>query len=261
MRLFGLGRRRAPREPARVPPGARIYAVGDVHGRLDLLQNLLALIEADDRSRAPAHAHLVMLGDLIDRGPASREVIDTFLRGGPAFAETHLLTGNHEEMLLRLLDEPTPEAMAHYLRYGGYETLQSYGAPERMLELFELYPPEALTGLVPPEHRDFLRGLADSWAMGDYLFVHAGIRPNVAIAEQVAADLRWIRRPFLESEADHGVTVVHGHTISERPERRPNRIGIDTGAYATGVLTALGLEGTDQWLIATAPDPDEDPSI
>lgn len=257
MRLFGVGRRRAQRAPAALPPDIRVYAIGDVHGRLDLLKELLARIQADDRARQAAQTHLVMLGDLIDRGPDSRAIVEMFLRTPPAFADTHLLMGNHEEMLLKLLDEPTAEALAHFLRYGGYETLQSYGASEQALEMADLRPPEVLTRLVPEEHRAFIRSFGDSWRMGDYLFVHAGIRPDIAIDQQAPGDMRWIRRPFLESESDHGVTVVHGHTISVAPERRANRIGIDTGAYATGVLTALGLEDDDQWIIATDPASDD----
>lgn len=251
MRLFGFGRRAPPRAAASLPEGMRAYAVGDVHGRLDLLTELLALIEADDRGRAPAETHLVMLGDLIDRGPASAGVIELLRGTPPSFATLHLIMGNHEEMLLRMIDAPAAEEMAQFLRYGGYETLASYGAPEAMLEIPERYPPDALTAFVPEEHRAFLRSLADSVRLGGYLFVHAGIRPEVAIERQAPLDLRWIRREFLDSDADHGVTVVHGHTISAKPEMRANRIGIDTGAYASGVLTALGLEGTAQWLIST----------
>ena len=255
MKLFGRGRRAVPRTSPSTPEGIRIYAIGDVHGRLDLLHDILAQIEADDVARGRAETHLVMLGDLIDRGPDSAGVVELFRATPPPFlSEVHLVMGNHEEMLLRLIDEPSPEALTHFLRYGGYQTLESYGTPERMLELPELYPIEALLAFVPPEDSGFLRTFAESVQLGDYLFVHAGIRPDVPLAEQVGSDLRWIRAPFLTSDADHGVTIVHGHTISSKPEMRANRIGIDTGAYASGILTAVGLDRYDQWLLATGTD-------
>ena len=251
MTLFGRGRRAAPRTPPSVPDGMRVYAVGDVHGRIDLLQELLALIEADSAARGPADTRLVMLGDLIDRGAGSADVVRMFRVDPPAFAKVHIVMGNHEEMLLRLIDEPSIDALTHFLRYGGYQTLESYGVPERMLEVPELYPAEALLGFVPPEDLAFIGTFADMVRLGDYLFVHAGIRPDVPLDDQLPSDLRWIRAPFLTSDADHGVTVVHGHTISKEAEIRANRIGIDTGAYASGILTALGLERRDRWMLAT----------
>lgn len=251
MRLFGLGKRVSARPAASLPDGMRAYAIGDVHGRLDLLTILLERIEEDDGSRAPADTHLIMLGDLIDRGPDSAGVVEMLRSAAPSFAQLHPIMGNHEEMLLRMIDAPSGEEMAQFIRYGGYETLASYGAPETMLEIPERYPADALTAFVPEAHRDFLRTFVDSVRLGDYLFVHAGIRPEVPIDRQAPLDLRWIRREFLDSDADHGVTVVHGHTISAKPEMRANRIGIDTGAYASGVLTALGLERNAQWLIST----------
>jgi len=251
VRLLDLFRRTGARA-ATLPPGMRAYAIGDVHGRLDLLTELFARIAADTAARGPADTHLVLLGDLIDRGPQSAGVVELLRAGAPAWAGTmHVVMGNHEEMLLRMLDEPTEEGLATFLRYGGYQTLESYGAPERMLELPELYRPEELFAFVPAAHRDWLRGLADRVALGDYLFVHAGVRPGVALDVQDPVDLRWIRAPFLDSRADHGATVVHGHSIAPAAELRPNRIGIDTGAFASGVLTAVGLEGEARWLLAT----------
>ena len=256
MSLFGFGGRQAApaaRPAPRIAEGLRVYAIGDVHGRFDLLRTLLDAIAADDRARGPAETHVVMLGDLIDRGPQSAEIIDFFLKRMPDFARFHFILGNHEEMLLKLIDAPSAEDAAHFLRYGGRETFESYGVPQLMLDLPERYPVEALADHVPEAHRAFLRGFGDAVRFGDYLFVHAGIRPGIAIEEQAPADLRWIRQAFLESEADHGMVVVHGHTISEAPEIRSNRIGIDTGAYASGVLTALGLERGERWLLATDP--------
>ncbi|UAK25838.1 metallophosphoesterase family protein [Sphingomonas nostoxanthinifaciens] len=252
MRLFGLGRRAPPQAVAAVPEGMRIYAIGDVHGRFDLMTLLIERIAADDAARQPSETHVVMLGDLIDRGAESAQVIDFFLRDTPPFARFHQLMGNHEEMLLRLIDRPSEEAMAHFLRYGGRETFESYGTPQLMLDLADRYPPSAILAHVPETHRAFLRGMGDAIQVGDYLFVHAGIRPGVPLEDQAPEDVRWIRQPFLDSDEDHGAVVVHGHTISAAPEMRRNRIGIDTGAYASDVLTAVGLEGTERWLLNTA---------
>jgi serine/threonine protein phosphatase 1 len=240
----------SPRAPAAVPPGMRIYAIGDVHGRFDLLQRLLGLIEADDQSvRTPAETHVVMLGDLIDRGPQSREILEFLVNSPPTFAQFHFVMGNHEEMLLKLIDDPDSSALPHFLRYGGRETFESYGAPQIVLDMPDRFAPDTLPYYVPEPHRQFIRTMHDGLQFGDYFFTHAGIRPGVSLEEQDRQDLRWIRSPFLESEEDYGVVVVHGHTVRNEVEIRANRIGIDTGAYATGVLTALGLEGTERWLI------------
>lgn len=249
--MFGLGRKPAAASGAQVPAGLRVYAVGDVHGRFDLLRQLLRLIEADNAARGTAETHVVMLGDLIDRGPESAEIIDFFLAGPPSFACFHFVMGNHEEMLLKQIYEPSEESLSHFLRYGGRETFESYGVPQRVLDMPERYSFAGLTDAVPQSHRAFLEGMEDMVRFGDYLFVHAGIRPDVPIEEQSPSDLRWIRAQFLHSDVDHGVVVVHGHTIIDEPEIRHNRIGIDTGAYQSGRLTALGLEGGDRWLIAT----------
>lgn len=253
MVLRFFGRARPPeRPPATLPAGVRVYAVGDVHGRLDLLTILLDRIRADDLNRGPAETRLVMLGDVIDRGPDSAGVVERLRSGVPGLPAVEALMGNHEEVLVRLLDAPELGLLVQFLRIGGYQTLESYGVPERMLELPELYSPAELLEAVPETHCAWFRAMGDSVQVGDYLFVHAGIRPAVPLEEQQPADLRWIRAPFLKSDADHGVTVVHGHTITDAPELRPNRIGIDTGAYSTGVLTALGLEGTERWFLSTA---------
>jgi serine/threonine protein phosphatase 1 len=246
-----------PRAPATVPAGQRIYAIGDVHGRFDLLTDLMERIEADSRARGPADVHVVLLGDLIDRGPESRAVIDHFLGGGPAFARFHYIQGKHEEMLLKLIDDPSPDLVTHYLRFGGRETLESYGASQIVLDMPDRYTPDTLAHSVPEGHRAFFRAMHDAVQFGDYFFTHAGIRPGVALDVQQRSDLRWIRTSFLDSEADHGVVVVHGHTITDAVEVRPNRIGIDTGAYFTGVLTALGLEGAERWFLQTAGEPGE----
>jgi serine/threonine protein phosphatase 1 len=247
--MFGLSKKAAA--GAQVPEGLRIYAIGDVHGRFDLLRELLGMVAADDAARDKAETHVVMLGDLIDRGPESAEIIDYFLAGPPSFARYHFIMGNHEEMLLKQIYEPSEQSLAHFLRFGGRETFESYGVPQRVLDMPERYSFAGLTDAVPASHRTFLSGMEDMIRFGDYLFVHAGIRPDVAIEDQKTSDLRWIRQQFLYSDVDHGVVVVHGHTITEEPELRPNRIGIDTGAFQSGRLTALGLEGAEKWLIAT----------
>lgn len=254
MALFGWRKKveiKPARPPASLPLGQRVYAIGDVHGRFDLLQDLIGRIEVDNAARAPTNVHVVMLGDLIDRGPQSREIIDYFLRGAPRFARWHFIMGNHEEMLLKLIDQPDSALMPQFLRFGGRETFESYGAPQRVLDTPDLYSPDTLLFNVPEEHRDFMRQMEDGILVGDYFFTHAGIRPGVALDQQEQYDLRWIRKDFLDSDADHGMIVVHGHTVLNEVEVRCNRIGIDTGAYASGRLTALGLEGTERWFIQT----------
>jgi serine/threonine protein phosphatase 1 len=231
--------------------GYRAYAVGDIHGRVDLLEHLLAKIHSDLQRRPAAKTLLVFVGDLVDRGPSSAQVIERlrcYHRDGirPVF-----LLGNHEEVLLRIVHGDS-SVVDSWLKFGGLQCLQSYGvtlakirgrSAEQVVELVQ--------ATVPREHVEFLETFADSCRFGDYLFVHAGIRPGIEVDQQSQADLRWIREPFLFDESDHGFVVVHGHTITDEVEERPNRIGIDTGAYRTGVLTAIAIEGTDRWLIDT----------
>lgn len=228
------------------PAGARAFAIGDVHGRLDLLRRLLEEIDAECRARPVAQDYIIFLGDLIDRGPDSAGVIDLLIRARPFLPRTIFLMGNHEEMMLRTLSTET-ERLSDWLAYGGYECAQSYGVEVGKLALV---PPDVAASIVrdaiPQAHFDFIDEFVDSFQFGDFLFVHAGIKPGVPIAEQSAYDLRWIRGDFLDSAVDHKVMVVHGHTISDGPIERPNRIGIDTGAYRTGTLTAICIEGTER---------------
>lgn len=234
------------------PPGHRAYAVGDIHGRLDLLEDMLAKIEADDASRPDARTTIIFLGDLIDRGPQSAGVVDRLRKYRPAFANVLFLMGNHEEVLLRILEGETA-ILPDWLRFGGEECIKSYGvdpADLRRLARNELLA--LLRKTIPRSHVAFLESFADTASFGDYLFVHAGIRPGVELGKQVSQDLRWIRSPFLDDESDHGTIVVHGHTISETVDIRGNRIGLDTGAYGSGVLTAVGLEGGERWFIQTS---------
>jgi serine/threonine protein phosphatase 1 len=230
--------------------GYRAYVVGDVHGRLDLLEELLAKIHAELQHRPSAKTLLVFVGDLIDRGPSSAQVIErlrTYRREGirPVF-----LLGNHEEVLLRIL-KGDAQLITKWRWFGGAECLESYGVdPSQFSHLTDEEALALVRRAIPKEHVEFLESFADSCRFGDYLFVHAGIRPGVELEQQRQSDLRWIREPFLLDESDHGFIVVHGHTISREVEVRPNRIGIDTGAYRTGVLTALAIEGPERWLVA-----------
>ena len=234
--------------------GYRAYVVGDVHGRLDLLEQLLARIDSELQSRPAGRTLLVFVGDLIDRGPSSAHVIErlrTYQREGiqPVF-----ILGNHEEVLLRILRGES-QLITKWRWFGGSECLQSYGVePEQLAHLGDDEALAVVRGAIPKNHIQFLESFVDSCRFGDYLFVHAGIRPGIDLDQQTQSDLRWIREPFLRDESDHGFVVVHGHTISPEVQDHPNRIGIDTGAYRTGVLTALAIEGYDRWLIDTRPN-------
>lgn len=234
-----------------VRAGRRAYAIGDVHGRLDLLDELLRRIESDNASRPHARATIVFLGDLIDRGPESAQVVERLRRYRPNFAKTVFLMGNHEEVLLRILSGET-SLLADWLRFGGAECARSYGIdPEQLETLSSASALKLLRDAIPKEHAKFLASFVDTASFGSYLFVHAGIRPGIPLARQQPQDLRWIRLPFLDDEADHGCVVVHGHTITEAVDERKNRIGVDTGAYRTGVLTALGVEANERWFLQT----------
>ncbi len=233
----------------RLPGGHRLYAIGDVHGRDDLLGDLLAKIDADCRARGATKRIIVFLGDLIDRGPSSAEVVERLRTYRPDGARIVFLAGNHEEVLLRILDGEK-DLVPDWLRFGGAECIRSYGVDPG--ELRRKSPDRAIDTIraaIPKAHAEFLRAFDDTFRAGDYLFVHAGIRPGIPVGEQVRADLRWIREPFITDRTEHGFVVVHGHTIRREVEDCGNRIGIDTGAYRFGVLTALGLEGADRWYV------------
>ncbi|CAM3232446.1 Calcineurin-like phosphoesterase domain-containing protein [Sphingomonas antarctica] len=245
-RLFS---RPEPRAHA-LPAGQRIYAVGDVHGRLDLFEELLAKIRADDGQRGAADTHLVLLGDLVDRGADSAGVVERAMQLC-ADGKCRVLMGNHEEVLIRTWDGDRRTA-GMFSRIGGRETLLSYGVDEAEYDEAGLPELVALTRKhVPAAHIEFMRGFEETILEGDYLFVHAGIRPGIPRNEQSSEDTRWIRREFLEDARDHGAMVVHGHSITGAVDERSNRIGIDTGAFASGVLTAIGLEGAERWFLST----------
>lgn len=236
--------------PRTIADGERIYAIGDVHGRRDCLDQLLLQIGEDDRARGPAQTTLVLLGDLVDRGPESRGVIERLSRLDKVRPCVFLM-GNHEEVLIDAWEGDEGAARLFH-RIGGRETLISYGVTPTDYDSADFAQLHALlVSCVPREHIEFLRGFRDFYRSGDYLFVHAGIRPGTPLDEQHSQDMRWIRNKFLDDTRDHGVCVVHGHSVAPAVEEKPNRVGIDTGAYASGRLTALGLEGTDRWFLST----------
>ncbi len=235
-----------------IPRGQRVYAVGDVHGRCDLFDRLVTAIEADDSARSPADTTIVLLGDLVDRGPDSAGVVAA-ARALAQRRAVRILWGNHEEMFLRSFDDLA--TLRHFLRFGGRETMLSYPLDAKQWNEATLEEAQALMhAAVPTADLDFIRNFEDWIVIGDYLFVHAGIVPGVPLEQQKRHELRWIREPFLSHPDDHGFVVVHGHTITDAPVIRPNRIGIDTGAFASGRLTALVLEAELRWLLSTTPD-------
>jgi serine/threonine protein phosphatase 1 len=230
---------------------ARAYAVGDIHGRLDLLDELIVRIE-DDLERKPVpRAFVVFLGDLIDRGPDSRGVVERLMTWRPTVARPVFLMGNHEEILLRVL-AGEEEVLASWMQFGGAECVASYGVdPASLARLDEKEAASLLRRHVPAAHIAFIEEFGDTFRFGDYLFVHAGIRPGVPVESQAQRDLRWIRAPFLNDAKSHGFMVVHGHTIVDSVEERSNRIAIDTGAVYSGVLTALVVQGGERRYLAT----------
>jgi serine/threonine protein phosphatase 1 len=224
-----------------LPPQMRVYAIGDIHGRLDLLDELLRRIEIDLQSRPIEKPLRVFLGDYIDRGPSSREAIDRLILLG-ARNESVFLKGNHELMALKCLSDPS--LFDKWMRWGGLETLISYGiAPENLWNGTPVAELQAsFHDALPQAHFRFFRRLKASFTCGDFFFVHAGVRPGVELAEQKESDLLWIRDEFLNSRQDFGKIVVHGHTPTREVEVQQNRINIDTGAFATGQLTCLVIE-------------------
>jgi serine/threonine protein phosphatase 1 len=231
--------------PRCVPDGTRVYCVGDIHGRDDLLLEMAERIDADKKTGSFDHAVTVFLGDYVDRGPGSMRVVERLVRGEWP-TSIIALTGNHEDLLLAFLED---EAVLEVWRnLGGLETLHSYGVkigPAMAGRDFGAAQAE-FAAVFPEPHRHFLERLEISTHTGDYFFCHAGVRPGVPLDRQDRNDLLTIRGTFLSSEAEHGKLVVHGHTPSLAPEIRRNRIGIDTAAYATNRLTCLVLERDQQ---------------
>ena len=228
-----------------LPEGLLLYAVGDVHGRLDLLRHLLQQIEDDAAAHADARRRaLVFVGDYVDRGPDSRGVVAELAAGPPQGFDTHFLKGNHEALLLDFLQHPWH--LEDWLINGGRATMESYGIDAQELARRGAAPEawrQAFAEALPQSHLRFFRNLKLSVTFGDYLFVHAGVRPGVPFEGQSETDLIWIRSPFLNHAGSFGKIVVHGHTPEPLPVIKPNRIGIDTGAVFSDRLTALRLKG------------------
>lgn len=246
---LGIARRKSI-EPW-LPSGIRIYCVGDIHGRDDLLLDLCTRIRSDAGGFA-GNKVVVFLGDYIDRGPDSRAVVDRLIADPlPDFRKV-FLRGNHEQAMLDFMEEPGIGEM--WLTFGGHTTLTSYGVvfdrlPTRPTDFMRLG--DSLRTAVPFEHCTFLRETHLCYTVGNYFFCHAGVRPGVPLGKQQPEDLLWIREEFTEYRRNHEKIVVHGHTISTEVKLLPNRIGLDTGAYETGVLSCLVLEDTGQRVIQT----------
>lgn len=249
--LFGLGGRSGPR----APDDSLVFAVGDIHGRADLLAPLLREIEADLAQSAASHRRVIFLGDYVDRGLESRRVIDSLLDyAEAAAAEVSFVRGNHEDCLVAFLRDPATGP--GWCEFGGRETLRSYGVapPERRARQPEWRAAsEALRQALPARHTTFLTTLKPSVEVGDYFFTHAGAQPGVALADQSEHDLMWIRGEFLNHPDRFEKVIVHGHTPEVAVVADHRRFGLDTGAYATGVLTALRLEGSKASLLQTDP--------
>jgi len=252
-----LFRRRTaqPSPAANLPEGQRVYAVGDIHGCLDLLDDLLAQIARDDAERGPAETLLIFLGDLVDRGPKSAQVVERLIEvaADRAPGTTRFLLGNHEEVFLQAI-QGDEEALRFFTRIGGRETILSYGISEAEYAALD-YPAllSRVQEIVSDRHMAFLSDFEDMILIGDYAFVHAGVRPGNPIHRQQPKDLRWIRNDFLNAQGPFEKIIVHGHTISNEVEILLHRIGLDTGAYASGKLSAMGFEGGERWVLtATA---------
>lgn len=240
--MLGFLRSRRVIKLPRLPEGIRIYALGDIHGRADLLKKMFTVIDADI-ARSPIRRPIeVFLGDYIDRGPDSAHTLDLLIERS-LHRETVFLKGNHEAYFLEVLRDPAK--VEDWRQFGGLQTLMSYGIQPTLnpdaTEQADLI--NALTKVISDDHLSFLRGLKPSFVCGDFFFVHAGVRPGVPLNEQTEGDMLWIRNEFLDSDENFGKFIVHGHTPVRAPDIRPNRINIDTGAYATGNLTLLTIQG------------------
>jgi serine/threonine protein phosphatase 1 len=238
-----------PRPKASVPKGERVYAIGDIHGRADLLETILQEIGRDCEN-AHASVTFVFVGDYVDRGQDSREVVARLLELSK-IAHCIFLRGNHDQTLLNFLGDHT--IYPQWQAFGGVETLLSYGVSPPSFDDEKAYRATRaeFARKLPSAHRNFFETLQNSAQIGDYYFVHAGVRPGMHLDEQSLEDKLWIRDAFLRSDADFGKIVVHGHTPESRPVKRSNRISIDTGAYSSGRLTALRLEGTTIKFLST----------
>ena len=248
-------RRRKDMEEHRPQPSVgddvRVYAIGDIHGRLDLFEQLLGKIAEDDRQRPSLRNQLILLGDLVDRGPSSAQMVERAMTLARFENAVHFIKGNHEELFVAAACG-NARAVDVFRQIGGIETLASYGLPsDSSAAMDDGEIARWMLNHVPREHVDFIDGFQDMRVIGDYLFVHAGIRPRIPLEAQDPADLHWIRGEFLNYRGSHGPIVVHGHSITSEVDEQPNRIGIDTGAWYSGKLTAIGLQGTERWFVQT----------
>lgn len=233
-----------------VPLGDLVYAIGDIHGRDDLFARLLAQIDADLAGQRYDRCTLVLLGDLVDRGPDSDRVVDRAMGLADGFDKFHCLTRNHEECMLAALTGDV-RMLRYFFRIGGDATIRSYlRDDQRMAKLSFEELADAFVAAVTQSHVDLLGCGEDMMLIGDYAFVHTGVRQNVALEKQATSDLRWIREEFLRSDHDFGAVVVHGHSISDEIQHRSNWIGIDTGAYMSGRLSALVLKAVESRALA-----------
>ena len=240
-----------PLESATIPEGRRVYAIGDVHGRCDLLKELMAKIIEDDGQRGDAESEIIFLGDLVDRGPDSAGVLDLAMQVKQELGDVRFLMGNHEEVYLAAT-KGEEKAVRFFNRIGGRETILSYDITmKEYMELDIAGLAQRIPELFPQEHIDFVASFEDQIIVGDYAFVHAGIRPGVALSEQKPKDLRWIREDFLSASEAHEKIIVYGHTINDDIVEARSRIGIDTGAYYSNKLTALALQGSERWYLDT----------
>ena len=247
-KLFG-SRRQPPASTASIPDGQRVYAIGDVHGCLDKLDALLTDIDRDNKGRGHADTTIILLGDLVDRGPDSAGVIERLRRRHEIEPTVRFLMGNHEEVFLSALDGDA-KALKFFCRIGGRETILSYGLSADAYERMDYAQlSDWMRSRIPENVQAFLSCFEDMIVIGDYAFVHAGIRPGIPLDEQTKTDLRWIREPFLDHRGMLQKHIVHGHTIQPDIVVRPHRTGIDTGAYTGGMLSAIGLEGNDVWYL------------
>jgi serine/threonine protein phosphatase 1 len=239
---------RAPKAKPRIPDDTRIYAIGDVHGRLDLLREMFSAIDDSLATHPIENAVQVLVGDYIDRGPNSRQVIDSLITRAKQHTMVYL-KGNHESYAVQFLADPS--VLSEWKQVGGMSTLVSYGLrprtqddPQTRQEIAA-----AFRTALPDSHRRFLQSLRLTYSCGDFFFTHAGVRPGIPLVEQREQDLLWIRDDFLLHEEDFGKIIVHGHTPAKTPDIRSNRINIDTGAFATGRLTCLILQGDQMAVI------------
>lgn len=241
----------APAPSAHVPPGEVVYAIGDIHGRADLLAEVADLIAADVAASPGLKATTVLLGDYVDRGPASAQVIETLSRRQFP-TEIVPLRGNHEQVMLDFLSDP--DVLDQWGLFGAIETIASYGMDARLVTRDSDYGQirDAFALCVPASHVAFLSHLPYFHVIGDYFFCHAGVRPGIPLHLQAEEDLIWIREPFLNSDERFEKMIVHGHTPQGRVEFLHNRINIDTRAYQSGRLTCLRLEEGDARVLTPA---------